>query len=163
MRRRQLLFATHDDARLDEGFSYAVELAKTLDKDLRVLLVAEKKLSDKLDDIMAAVAFAEESGPDTAREMVKGGFVMADEDLQKKLAPQFYKGRSAGVGVEVYTASMKIVQAINGFIKEYPGVDMVLLGPTVTDAGSVSARELKKLVTSVSRPVVTMARHALGT
>jgi len=162
MRRKQLLFATFDDDRLDEGFVYAVELARTLDKDLRVLLVSEKKLSEKLDDLMAAVAFAEDSDPNSAREMVRGGIMDAEAPLLKKLTNNLNKARMSGVGVEVFTAAAKITQAVNDFIKQNPGVDMVLLGPTVTDAGSVSARELKKLVTSVSKPVVTMARHAYG-
>jgi len=37
---------------------------------------------------------------------------------------------------------------------------MVLLSPSITDNGNVSARELNKLVRTASRPVVTMARQA---
>ena len=36
---------------------------------------------------------------------------------------------------------------------------MVLLSPSVTNNEGVSAKELKRLVRTVSRPIVTMARN----
>jgi len=163
MRRRKLLFATYNTGGLEGAFSYAVDLAGTLGKDLCVLLVNEKSVSEKFDDLMAAVSFAEESTQAAAREMMAEEYARADATKDKELVLIMNKCRMAGVELEVYTAHMKIVPAINGFIKRDPGVDMVLLGPTVTDARAVSARELKKLVSSVSKPVVTMAKHGFAT
>ena len=162
MPRRQLLFATYHTKEYGEGFAYAVDLAKTLDKDLRVLLVSEKGLSDAFNDIMTAVTFAEEYGKDTSSDVLEGGYEKLDARSDDRLAPLSGMCHMAGVSLEIFTTGRKLVSAINGFIKKDPQVDMVLLGPTVTDTRSVSARELKRLVTGVSRPVVTMARHAMG-
>ena len=159
MKRKQLLFATYDDDKLDEGFSYAVDLAKTLEKDLSILLVTEKKARERFDDFMAAAAFAEESADRSASEILNSEFKKLEGGEDARLARFAKMCGMAGVALEAHASSMKLVSAINEFIKHNPVVDMVLLGPTVTAAGKVSSRELKKLVSSVSRPVVTMARQ----
>lgn len=160
MRRKQLLFATFDDEGLDDAFNYAVELARTLDKDLCVLIVHEKRLTEKFDDLMTAVTFAETMGEETEQGMLRSGIRKVEGGLDDRMSRLRNRGRMSGVPVEVFTAGSKIVDAVNDFIRQYPVIDMVLLGPTVAGRGSVSAKQLKKLVSSVSRPVVTMARQA---
>jgi len=158
MAKKQLLLATFDDAHLREGLSYSLELAKTLGKDLQVLLVKPKSLSQGFEDLMAAVTFAEEADPETAKEMMSSG----DRKVERgdvRLSAFFDDCREAGVAVEAYEADGKIAAAINGFIRKAPMVDMVLLGPTVAATVKSSAREFKKLVSTVSRPVVTMVRN----
>jgi hypothetical protein len=54
-----------------------------------------------------------------------------------------------------------IVSAVSGFLKKRTAVDMVLLSPSVTQNGNISARELQRLVRTASRPVVTITRHEL--
>lgn len=161
MRRKRLLFATFDDERLDDAFGYAVELSRTLDKDLCVLVVHEKRLSERFDDLMTAVTFAEEYGSGTEQGLLQSGIKRLDAGQDDRMSQLMNRGRMSGVSVEVYTAGTKIVDAVNDFIRQYPVIDMVLLGPTVAGRGEVSAKQLKKLVSSVSRPVVTMARQAL--
>jgi hypothetical protein len=70
--KKKLLFVTYKDETQDEGLSYAIDLAKTLEKGITILLVSKKKLEQRFEDIMAAVAFAEEGEHETAREIERG-------------------------------------------------------------------------------------------
>ena len=69
--KRNLLFVTYHDGELDEGLNYALDLAKMTDKGMAVLLVNRKKISTKFEEMMSAVAFAEENEPETARQIMK--------------------------------------------------------------------------------------------
>ena len=69
--KRNLLFVTYRDGEIDEGLNYALDLAKMTDKGVAVLLVNKKKYAKKFEDIMSAVAFAEENEPETAQLIMK--------------------------------------------------------------------------------------------
>lgn len=159
MRRRNLLFVTYPNGRFDEGLSYAIDLAKTLDKDLMVLVVREKKdIVEKFNDIMVAAAFAEAGEHDTARAMASGDGkgMMAKEKIQSLMA----KCAEAGVSASVHTSQIEAVPAVRERLKAEKDIDMVLLGPAVTEDGHVSPRDLNTLVKTATRPVVTITRHA---
>ena len=60
MGKRQLLFVTYRDENLEEGVSYAIELAKAMYEDITLLFVQKQSsLMDKLGNMMTAVSFAE--------------------------------------------------------------------------------------------------------
>jgi hypothetical protein len=69
------------------------------------------------------------------------------------------KCRESGINVDIQPSKSDVVPALEDYFKRKNGIDMVLLGPNVTDNG-VSSRELKKLVHTVSRPIITMARQS---
>ena len=74
MGKRQLLFVTYGDENLEEGVSYAIELAKAMYEDITLLLVKKQSnLMDKLGNLMTAVSFAEADEHETAREIMAGG------------------------------------------------------------------------------------------
>lgn len=159
MRRRSLLFVTYHNARFDDGLSYALHLAKTLDKDLSVLLVQEKKgVMVRLSDMIAASAFAEAHEPDAAIEIMNEG-VVSQKDIEDKKAQIMGKCRTEGVGAVVKATEMELVQAVRESVKGPADVEMVLLGPTVTADGGVSAKQLDRLVKTATRPVITIARQ----
>lgn len=159
--RKQLLFVTYESEDMDEGLSYAIDLAKTMDKDISILIANNKKtLRERFDDLMTAVTFAEAGDHDTARQVIAGGEAAAEESADKKAGLLAEKCRESGVSVNIHSATADLFSAIKDFLGQKSGIDMVLLSPSITDNGNVSARELNKLVRTASRPVVTMARQA---
>ncbi len=158
--KKQLLFVTYPNDEMDEGLSYAVDLARTMNEGIAVLLVKKEKLMKKLEDMMAAVAFAEEGDDDTARGFMKGSATADEAGAEQNLLTIREKCRKAGVKVNIHTVSMDAVSAVRDFLKNTNGIDIILLSPSVTGEGNMSGGELKRLVKTASRPVVTMSRQA---
>lgn len=158
--KKQLLFVTYPNEGMDEGLSYAVDLAQTMNEGITVLLVKKDKLMKKFEDMMSAVAFAEEHEPDTAREFLSEPVEAGVADNLRTIRE---KCREVGVKVNIHTASMDTVSAVKDFMKNTSGIDMILLSPSVTGEGNLSGGELKRLVRTSSRPVVTMSRQAIAT
>ncbi len=162
MSKRQLLFVTYQDEHLDEGISYAIELAKAMIEDIVLLLVQKKdNLKAKLNDLMAGVAFAEEGEHDTAREISSG----ADSDLPRvingKLTEMVLASSKAGVHLEVENTEKDVVSGIRSYLKNNTAIDKVVLSPAVTESEILTTRELNRLVRTASRPIVTMTRQSI--
>jgi hypothetical protein len=159
MRRKSLLFVTYHNERFDDGLTYAVHLAKTLGKDLSVLLVHEKRgLAEKFSDMMVASAFAEAHEPDIAIEMM-GGTKVGHAEVSERQTRIEKKCAMAGVDALVNTTDKELIPAVRESILS-SDIEMVLLGPTVLVEDRVSAREINKLVKSATLPVVTITRQA---
>lgn len=152
--KRNLLFVTYRDGEIDEGLNYALDLAKMTDKNMAVLLVNKKKLSKKLEDIMSAVAFAEENEPAMAQQIMKSG--EDKTDIQHEIEE---KCKTSGVTTAIYTAVQDAATSLKDYLKKNSSVDMVLLSPNITEDGNLSSRELSRLVRTASRPIVTMAKQ----
>lgn len=160
MRERQLLFVTYHDENMDEGLPYAVDLAKTMNDTLEVLLIYKRKAMEKLDDMMTAITFAEADMPKTAREMISEDYKKNKEDYEKKIDHLKKVCSESGVTVDVSTAATDTLSAIKNILRQNTRVDMVLLSPSITNDGNVTSKMLNKLVKTSSRPVVTMAKNA---
>ncbi len=152
--KRNLLFVTYKDGEIDEGLNYALDLAKMTDKGMAVLLVNKKKLSKKFEDIMSAVAFAEENEPAMAQQIMRES--EPSEDLQTAIEE---KCKTSGIAAAVHTALQDAATSVKDFLKQNNSIDMVLLSPDITDSGNISSRELSRLVKTASRPIVTMAKQ----
>lgn len=153
--KKQLLFVTYQNEDRDEGLTYAIDLAKTLEEGITILLVNKEKLEERFEDIMTAVAFAEEGEHETARE------VMRRENPEGQSNRMIAQCKTSGIEANLQTAQDGIVGAISGFLKNKTAVDMVLLSPSITKNGNMSARELQRLVKTALRPVVTIAKQEL--
>ncbi len=159
--RKQLLFVTYESEDMDEGLCYAIDLAKTMDKDIAILVANSKKtLRERFDDLMTAVTFAEANDHEGALQVMARGESAGEEAPDKKAGLLAEKCRESGVTVNIHAATADLFSSIRDFLGQKSGVDMVLLSPSITDNGNVSARELNRLVRTASRPVVTMARQA---
>jgi hypothetical protein len=157
--KKQLLFVTYPNEEMDEGLSYAVDLARTMNEGITVLLVKKEKLMKKIEDMMAAVAFAEEDDHDTARQLASGPG--PDTNAEKNLRTIRDKCSEVGVNLNIHTVSMDTVPAVKNFLKNTTGIDMILLSPSITGEGNLSGGELKRLVRSASRPIITMAKQSV--
>jgi hypothetical protein len=160
MKGKQLLFVTYHDEKSDEGLSYAVDLAKTMNDGVEILLLYKREVLDKFDDMMTAVTFAESNEHKTARELMSEDLRAKNEDLEHKIALMEEACRNGGVPAEVNTAAMDAVSAIKNILRQKPKIDLVLLSPSITNDGHITARMLNRLVKTASRPIVTMAKQA---
>ncbi|MBI5049596.1 MAG: hypothetical protein HZC11_01655 [Nitrospirae bacterium] len=156
--KKQLLFVTCQNDSPDEGLSYAIDLAKTLDEGITILLVKLRKFRQRLEDIMAAVAFAEAGEHETARKIASVG---EEDGSEETISILLEKCKNSGVDVGVHTVSDDLVSAISNFFKKKRTIDMVILSPSVMRNENLSARELKRLVRTTLRPVVTIAKQEM--
>lgn len=157
--RKNLLFVTYHDEDCGAGLSYAIDLAKTMNKGMAVLLIYKRNLMERFADVMTSVTFAEAGEHETAKRIYAGGD-MKNDWPDKRISFLAERCLGAGVEVSVQSAALDIVQAVKYYLSEKTFVDMVLLSPSITDNGNITEKDLQKLVKTTSRPIVTMARQA---
>jgi hypothetical protein len=161
MGKRQLLFVTYRDENLEEGVSYAIELAKAMYEDITLLFVQKQSsLMDKLGNIMTAVSFAEAGEHDTAKQIMAEGSQLVKSVYEKEVDTVVRKCLNEGIQANVHASSLDAIAGIRKFLKEHAGIDKVVLSPAITEAGNVTSKDLNRLVRTASRPIVTMTRQA---
>ena len=154
--KKHILFVTFRNEEMEEGLSYAIDLAKAMNEGVTVLLVHKRKLIQKFSDAMTAAAFAEAGEFETAREIAAESSI---KDSRRELGLLMEKCQESGVSADVLEVDNDAVTAVNDFLRQKNGIDMVLLSPSITSNGNVTGRELQRLVRTTSRPIVTMSRH----
>jgi hypothetical protein len=157
--RKKIMFVTYFDEHPDEGLSYVIELAKVMNEGLMIFLLKKKQFSRRLDDLMTAVTFAEANEDETAMQTMTKDYKKADENPDEKLAGLFGKCQKSGIDFDVYSSKEDAVLAIEKYFKRRNGIDIVLLGPNVTDKGNFTEKKLKRILHIVARPIVTIARQ----
>ncbi|MGC1455679.1 MAG: hypothetical protein WA946_10885 [Nitrospirota bacterium] len=161
MGKRQLLFVTYRDENLEEGVSYAIELAKAMYEDIALLFVQKQnRLATRFENLMTAVSFAEEGEHDTAQQMMSEGSPDRQEIYEKELNEVVKRCLQEGIQANVHSTGLDAISGIRKFIKEHAGIDKVVLSPAITEAGNVTSKDLSRLVRTASRPIVTMTRQA---
>jgi hypothetical protein len=159
MGKRQLLFVTYRDENLEEGISYAIELAKAMYEDITLLFVQKQSsLMDKLGNMMTAASFAEAGEHDTAKQIMNSEVVKGI--YEKEVDAVVRKCLNEGIQANVHASSLDAISGIRKFLKEHGGIDKVVLSPAITEAGNVTSKDLNRLVRTASRPIVTMTRQA---
>lgn len=162
MNKRQLLFVTYQDNHLDEGISYAIELAKAMIEDIVVLLVQKKDtLKEKFENLMSGVTFAEEGEHETARQIMSNESRNLPSTINSKITEMVLASSKAGVHLEVQNTDKDVVAGIRFYLKGRTGIDKVVLSPAITESEVLTTRELTRLVRTASRPIVTMTRQSL--
>jgi len=153
-----MLFVTYMDEHPEEGFSYVIQLAKVMNEDLMVFLLREKrfarknKKSEKADALTESIEVAVEKEIVTAASQGTPG-------TEKKLAGLVYKCKKSGIKVDLYALSSDVVSAIEEYFRQKNGIDIVLLGPNITEHSHITQQTLKKLTNTVARPIITMAKQ----
>ncbi|MBI5213009.1 MAG: hypothetical protein HY957_06510 [Nitrospirae bacterium] len=158
MGKKRLLFVTYHDENVEAGLSYAVDLAKTMNEDISVLMLFRRKAMERFEDYMTAVAFAEEGEFNTARELIGEDLKRKNESCEEKSDLLMERCRKSGVAADVNTAATDVVSAIRNILRQNTKIDMVLLSPSITHDSNIT--ELNRLVKTASRPIVTMAKNA---
>jgi len=153
-----MLFVTYMDEHPEDGFSYVIELAKVLNEDLMVFLLWTKRLSRNSDESGRDDALTEAIDVATEGRIIAAGSHETSE-TEKKLAGLVYKCKKSGIKVDLYSLSSDVVSAIEEYFRHKNGIDIVLLGPNITEHTNITQRTLKKLSSAVARPIVTMAKQ----
>src|SRR5512145_710979 len=69
--KEKILFVTKGGDNFEEGFTYVLDLAKTMKTGIVVLMVEERPLTAVFDDVMTAAAFAEAGEVLTAKDVLQ--------------------------------------------------------------------------------------------
>jgi hypothetical protein len=162
MGKRQLLFVTHRDDDLEEGFLYAIELAKAMEEDIILLFVQKRSnLNSKLESMMTSITFAEYGEHTIAKQITSEDPHCIKKVYYKELDAIAEKCLHEGICLNVYTSTLDFIYGIRIFLKEHRAIDKVVLSPAITMAGNVSSKNMiRRLVRTTSRPIVTMTRRA---
>lgn len=158
MGKKQLLFVTYHDENVEAGLSYAVDLAKTMNDDISILMLFRRKAMEKFEDYMAAVTFAEEGEFRTARELIREDLKGKNGSYEEKAGLLMKRCMDAGIAADIGASAADIVSAVRSLLRQNTKIDMVLLSPAVTNNGNISSKELNRLVKTASRPIVTMSK-----
>lgn len=148
MKSREILYVTKLSDRPEKGLTYALYLANNLGKDLRILLVRDKTLTERFDDLMTAATFAEANEHETALEYLK-----PVEGEAEAIAELIRRCSDAGVKAMVHPGLADALASAKAFLAGRPRFDMVLLSPAVSRQNGI----LKSLVKTSSLPIVSMA------
>lgn len=155
---KTLLFVTKGGEDCDNGFTYILELAKTLNAGIAMLMVYNRRVMETYEDVMAAVAFAEAGDHETVKELMQAQEREIRETAGKKIREMTERCREYSVPFTYQTAADDTIAAIKDFLRHRHDIDMVLLSPNL----SVSRKniDLKKLLKNITKPVVAISRPA---
>ncbi|OGW25721.1 MAG: hypothetical protein A2X59_08375 [Nitrospirae bacterium GWC2_42_7] len=154
--KEKLLFVTKGGDNLEEGFSYAIDLAKTLDAGIVILMIFEKQMNSDFEDSMAAAAFAEAGEFRTAQEILHEQEKETTRIAEKAFRELSEKYKEISKDLTYHIAFSDIHSSIKDFLKNMSSVDMVLISPSLTVNKGVI--DVKKLLKNISKPIVTISR-----
>jgi hypothetical protein len=156
--KKKMLFVTYLDEHPEEGFSYVIELAKVMNEDLMVFLLQKKRLPRNRDTVESTNALTEriEDGTEGQNLTTISQDIPATEG---KLAGLFYKCKKSGIKVDLYSLSADAVSAIEEYFRHKNGIDIVLLGPNISEHSHITQQTLQKLTNTVARPIITMEKQ----
>lgn len=153
--KEKLLFVTRGGKDCDNGFSYILELAKTLNAGIAMLLVYNKRT---METVMAAVAFAEAGDHEMVKELMQEQEKRINETTDKKIQELAEKCSQNSVPFFYQIDIDDPITAIKDFVKNRPGIEMILLSPNLS--GNKKSLDLKKLLKNITKPIVTISRPA---
>lgn len=153
-----ILFATKDGPASLEGFAYALDLATNLRKNLAMLVIQASRLSGALEEVMMAATFAEAGDYATSREILETRGREVRERYGDLLGAAVSQCRQAGIDLAVYAAAGDDIEAIRDTLKIRPGIEMVLLSPSL--GAPRSGGYLKRILARITRPVVAISQPA---
>lgn len=151
--KENLLFVTK--GRSCEGVCYAMDLARSMNAGLVMLMVFEKQ-HHSFEDMMAAVAFAEAGDRGTVKELMEAEENARKEEVRGEIAEVTRRCKEGSVEFTHHIAAGDPLSAIKKFLKGATGIEMVLISPALLESSKLP--DIRKLLREISRPVVTMSR-----
>ncbi len=154
----KILFVTKGGEQCDEGFSYALELAKTLNVTIETLIMKPTNMTTQFEEIMAAAAFAEAGDMKTVKEIMECEQNRCREKLNNKIRELSRKAEETDITMHCHTSEGDVAAAIKVFLKDRPTIDMVLISPSLSE--NKKTIDIKKLLKNISKPIVHISRPA---
>jgi hypothetical protein len=154
----KILFVTKGGEHCDEGFSYILELAKTLNASVEALIMRPAHLAEDFEDIMAAATFAEAGDLETMKEIMECEQRTCREKLEGRIRELSNKAQEVSIEILCHSADGDVATAIKAILKEKPYIDMVLLSPSLS--GKKNSLDLKRLLKHISKPIVHISKPA---
>lgn len=152
----KVLFVTRGGEACDEGFSYVLELAKTLGAGIEVLIIYPSRMTNSLDDIMMAATYAEAGDLKTIQAMVDEEQSSFRELVARKISALISRSEETKVDLVCHSADGDLTMTIKNHLKNRPYIDMVLLSPSLSE--NKKAFDIKKLLKNISKPIVNISR-----
>jgi len=152
--KEKILFVTKGGENCDEGFPYVLELAKALHSGIAILVIYPRQMMSSFEDVMLAAAFAEAGDFNTVKTLMDSEGKALRETEKTKTDEMSRKAKEISVDLICSVASGDVGGAIKDYLKAGPGIDMVLLSPTL--AGNKKILDIKKLMKNISKPIVNI-------
>ncbi len=152
--KEKILFVTKGGENTAEGFSYVLELAKTLNSGIAVLVIYPRQMMTSFEDAMSAAAFAEAGDFKTVRALMNDQESELKEAEERKINEMKIRAGEISVGLTHKTVTGDIASAITGYLKERSGIEMVLLSPNLSRERKIL--DLRKLLKNISKPIVNI-------
>lgn len=152
--KEKLLFVTKGGEDCDKGFPYVLELAKTMNAGMAVLMVYSKRAMETFEDVMAAAAFAEAGDIETMRELMHGQKKEIKQTAEEKINEFSERCMDANIDFSSEVKAGEAIQVIKDFLKDRPSIDMVLLSPNLSDDKKLL--DIRKMLKNITKPIVTI-------
>lgn len=152
--KEKILFVTKGGENTDEGFSYALELAKALNSGIATLVLYPRQMMTTFEDIMSAAAFAEAGDFNTVKTLLDAQETALKEAEAKKIEELKVKAGEISVSLTYKAASGDVAAAITDYLKERTAIEMVLLSPSLSKERKML--DIRKLLRIISKPIVNI-------
>ena len=152
--KERILFVTKGGENCEEDFQYVLELAKALHRGIAILMIYPSQMMSSFDDVMSAAAFAEAGDFNTVKTLLDSQEKTLKETEKARIGEMSRKAAEAAVDLICNIATGDVGSSVKEYMKSRPGVDMVLLSPTL--AGNKKLLDIKKLVKNISKPIVNI-------
>jgi hypothetical protein len=152
----KILFVTKGGEQCDDGFSYVLELAKTLNAGIEVLIIYPSRITNSFEDIMTAATFAEADDMQTIKKMIDAEQNEFRALVERKISTLVSQSENTEVDLSCHRADGDLATTIKTFLKTRPYVDMVLLSPSLAD--DRKSFDIRKLLKNISKPIVNISR-----
>lgn len=156
----KILFVTKGGENCDEGFSYVLELAKTLNTGIDVLIIYPGKMMSTFEDIMVAAAYAEAGDFNMIESMMEAEHKKIKDQVEQKIKDIISRSMENSIAATYHIAEGDVASIIKNYLKTRPAIDMVLFSPNLS--GNKKYVDIKKLTRNISKPIVNISRP-LGT
>ena len=156
--KEKILFVTKGGEDSDEGFAYVLELAKALNSGIAVLVVYPRQMMTTFEDVMMTAAYAEAGDFKSVKTLLDEQEKTLKETEEKKVREMTVKAAEISADLTCHVASGDVTTAISDYLRDKPGVDMVLLSPNLS--GNKKVFDIKKLIKNISKPIVNITMPA---
>jgi hypothetical protein len=152
--KERILFVTRGGENTGEGFPYALELARALNCGITVLVIYQKQVLMRLEDLMSAAAFAQGGDFHTADNLLSEPEKELSKDTERKISEMAAGAGHMPLGFAHKTLITDIRAAITDYLQERPAIEMVLLSPNLSRGKKLF--DMKRLLRNIPKPIVNI-------